>query len=61
LFDVRSRFQPRHRPGRQDQPCQKLAELQALFLTEAGKHGALPIDDRFFERLDPARPSAAQT
>jgi len=31
----------------------KLAELQALFLTEAGKYGALPMDDRFFERLDP--------
>jgi len=31
----------------------KLAELQALFLTEAGKYGALPMDDRFFERMDP--------
>jgi arylsulfatase A-like enzyme len=33
---------------------QKLAELQALFLSEAGKAGALPLDDRAFERLDPA-------
>ena len=32
---------------------QKLAELQALFLSEAGKAGALPLDDRFFERMDP--------
>jgi arylsulfatase len=32
---------------------QKLAELQALFLQEAGKAGALPLDDRVFERMDP--------
>jgi arylsulfatase len=32
----------------------KLAELQALYLQEAGKAGALPMDDRVFERLDPA-------
>jgi arylsulfatase A-like enzyme len=32
---------------------QKLAELQALFLSEAGKAGALPLDDRVFERMDP--------
>jgi arylsulfatase A-like enzyme len=32
----------------------RLAELQALFLSEAGKAGALPMDDRVFERLDPA-------
>jgi arylsulfatase len=32
---------------------QKLSELQALFLSEAGKAGALPLDDRVFERLDP--------
>jgi arylsulfatase len=31
----------------------KLAEMQALFLTEAAKYGVLPMDDRFFERLDP--------
>ncbi|HET6566121.1 MAG TPA: arylsulfatase, partial [Xanthomonadales bacterium] len=28
----------------------KLAELQALFMTEAGKYHVLPIDDRVFER-----------
>jgi len=33
---------------------EKLAELQALFLEEAGKYGALPMDDRVFERMDPA-------
>jgi len=32
----------------------KLAEMQALFLTEARKYGVLPLDDRVFERLDPA-------
>lgn len=32
---------------------QKLAEMEALFLKEAGKYGALPMDDRVFERLDP--------
>ena len=32
----------------------KLAELQALFLTEARKYGVLPMDDRVFERLDAA-------
>jgi arylsulfatase len=32
----------------------KLAELQALFLKEAGKYGALPLDDRVFERLNAA-------
>jgi arylsulfatase len=33
---------------------QKLAELQAVFLQEAGKYHVLPIDDRVFERLDGA-------
>jgi arylsulfatase len=32
----------------------KLAEMQALFLREARKFGVLPLDDRVFERLDPA-------
>jgi arylsulfatase len=31
---------------------QKLAELQALFLQEAEKNNALPIDDRVFERVN---------
>jgi arylsulfatase len=32
----------------------KLAEMQALFMQEAEKNQALPIDDRVFERLIPA-------
>jgi arylsulfatase len=32
----------------------KLAELQAVFMKEAGKHHVLPIDDRVFERLNAA-------
>jgi len=32
----------------------KLAELQALFLSEAEKHHVLPIDDRSVERANPA-------
>jgi arylsulfatase len=36
----------------QAQP-QKLAELQRLFLIEAGKYSVLPLDDRTFERFDP--------
>jgi arylsulfatase A-like enzyme len=32
---------------------QKLAELQRLFLIEAGKYSALPLDDRTFERFNP--------
>ncbi len=33
---------------------EKLKEMQALFLKEAAKYHVLPIDDRSFERLDPA-------
>ena len=36
-----------------EQP-ERLAELQRLFLEEAGRYGVLPIDDRRVERLDPA-------
>jgi arylsulfatase A-like enzyme len=35
-----------------DQP-QKLAELQRLFLIEAGRYNVLPLDDRRFERFNP--------
>ena len=35
-----------------DQP-DKLAELQRLFLIEAGKYNVLPLDDRRFERFNP--------
>ena len=31
----------------------KLAELQRLFMIEAGKYSALPLDDRTFERFNP--------
>ena len=34
-----------------EQP-EKLAELQRLFLIEAGKYNVLPLDDRRFERFD---------
>jgi arylsulfatase len=33
---------------------ERLAELQALFIYEAEKNHALPIDDRVFERINPA-------
>jgi arylsulfatase A-like enzyme len=33
---------------------QKLAQMKALFLSEAVKYDVLPIDDRSIERLDPA-------
>ena len=39
----------------------KLKELQALFLTEALKYNVLPLDDRAYERMNPAiagRPDA---
>ena len=51
LYDVRSDFSladdlaARH--------PKKLAEMKALFLKEAARYGALPMDDRVFERLDP--------
>jgi arylsulfatase A-like enzyme len=34
---------------------EKLHELQRLFLIEAARHNVLPLDDRVWERLDPAR------
>ncbi len=33
---------------------EKLAELKALFMTEAAKYNVLPIDDRVGERINPA-------
>jgi arylsulfatase len=36
------------------QQPEKLKELQDLFMTEAGKNFALPVDDRVFERLNAA-------
>jgi arylsulfatase A-like enzyme len=32
---------------------ERLAELQRLFLLEAGKYNVFPLDDRFIERLNP--------
>jgi arylsulfatase len=37
-----------------DKHPEKLAELQALFMSEGEKYHALPIDDRVIERLNPA-------
>jgi len=52
LYDVRSDFSLANDLGAKNP--KKLAEMQALFLTEARKYGVLPLDDRVFERLDPA-------
>ncbi len=37
-----------------DEHPERLAELEALFMTEAEKYHVLPIDDRVIERLNPA-------
>ena len=42
---------PRRATWRKEMP-EKLAELQRLFLIEAGKYGVLPLDDRKFERFN---------
>jgi arylsulfatase len=51
LYDVRSDFSLANDLAAKNP--KKLAEMQALFLTEAAKYGVLPMDDRVFERLDP--------
>jgi arylsulfatase len=51
LYDVRSDFSLANDLAAQNP--EKLAEMQALFLEEAARYGALPMDDRVFERLDP--------
>jgi arylsulfatase A-like enzyme len=51
LYDTRSDFSLANDLALKNP--KKLAELQAVFLKEAGKYGALPLDDRVFERLDP--------
>ncbi len=53
LYDVRADFSLSNDLAPKNP--RKLAEMQALFLKEAQKYGVLPMDDRFFERLDPAR------
>jgi len=52
LYDTRSDFSLAN--DQSSQNPKKLAELQALFLKEAAKYGVLPMDDRVFERMDPA-------
>jgi arylsulfatase A-like enzyme len=52
LYDVRSDFSLANDLAAQNP--KKLAEMQALYLTEAAKNGVLPMDDRVFERMDPA-------
>jgi arylsulfatase len=48
LYDVRSDFSLANDLAAKNP--QKLAQMQALFMNEAGKHHALPLDDRGFER-----------
>ena len=48
LYDVRSDFSLAEDVAAKNP--QKLAEMQALFMSEAEKHHVLPIDDRLFER-----------
>ena len=52
LYDVRSDFSLANDLAAKNP--RKLAEMQKVFLKEAAKHGVLPMDDRFFERMDPA-------
>ncbi len=52
LYDTRSDFSLANDLAAKNP--KKLAELQALYLKEATKNGVLPMDDRVFERLDPA-------
>jgi arylsulfatase len=52
LYDVRSDFSLANDLAAQNP--KKLAELQAVFLAEAAKYHALPMDDRVYERLDAA-------
>ncbi len=51
LYDVRKDFSLADDVAAK-QP-KKLAEMKALFLKEASRYGALPMDDRVFERMDP--------
>jgi len=50
LYDTRKDFSLVHDLASKNP--QKLAELQALFMKEAEKNQALPIDDRVFERIN---------
>ncbi|HKR11591.1 MAG TPA: arylsulfatase [Pyrinomonadaceae bacterium] len=52
LYDTRSDFSLANDLSKQD-PA-KLKEMQALFMTEAAKNHALPLDDRVLERMNAA-------
>lgn len=52
LYDVRSDFSLANDLAAKHP--KKLAELQAIFMKEAERYHVLPLDDRFFERLDGA-------
>ncbi len=52
LYDTRSDFSLANDLAAKNP--EKLKELQALFLTEAGKYSVLPLDDRTLERLNAA-------
>jgi arylsulfatase A-like enzyme len=52
LYDVRTDFSLANDLA--SKHPKKLAEMQALFLKEAARYGVLPMDDRVFERMDPA-------
>ena len=51
LYDTNNDWTQAHDLARENP--KKLAELQRLFLIEAGKYSALPLDDRTFERFNP--------
>ena len=51
LYDTNTDWTQAHDLA-QENP-KKLAELQRLFLIEAGKYSVLPLDDRTFERFNP--------
>lgn len=53
LYDVRADFSLAEDVAAKHP--KKLAEMKALFLKEAARHGALPMDDRTIERMDPGQ------
>lgn len=52
LYDTRTDFS--QADDLADTHPEKLAELKALFMVEAAKHQVFPLDDRSFERVNPA-------
>lgn len=52
LYHVKSDFSLTRNLAKENP--EKLAELQALFMSEAKKYNALPIDDRVIARMNPA-------